>query len=401
MSKISMVRVVREGKEHLYIKSLHDRYGDVVRIGVHGSPLYITKGLASRCPGKQISSSIAIHEYRPVIAKRVRQLVDKLSSPKGNTVDLAQWMGFFAASVIFEHLPWLQHLTVPGIGRGLKRLHEVAVGGTEARLERETSKRDFFRHLNNKDSATSEDIPDGVSAWIVESHTTSSVLSNLFYCLLRHPHAYARLRAEVDECYPPLTDESESDVDIEDGLDAEKYEEMPWLDAVIYLPEGNQARVHTYSIQRDPRNFSHPETFWPDRWLIASNSPSPLSSPNPSSNLSSKTNKAAAFTHNNDAFLPFFSLDPADCVERDSAIQTMRVLVCYFVKRLDVRFAVGWDPLDWEKERDEGERGEKVGRLPVVVQERVRSPHSPYRDPAPYLFSLNSTSSTSTAIIHL
>ncbi|THG96444.1 hypothetical protein EW026_g5392 [Hermanssonia centrifuga] len=177
---------------------------------------------------------------------------------------------------------------------------------------------------------------------------------------------------------------------------------MPWLDAVInetlrlyppipggnqhspvsgtegrvigqyYLPEGNQARVHTYSIQRDPRNFSHPETFWPDRWLIASNSPSPLSSPNPSSNLSSKTNKAAAFTHNNDAFLPFFSLDPADCVERDSAIQTMRVLVCYFVKRLDVRFAVGWDPLDWEKERDEGERGEKVGRLPVVVQERVR-----------------------------
>ncbi len=76
--------------------SIRDTTAVLPVLGVHGSPLYITKGLASRCPGKQISSSIALHEYRPVIAKRVRQLVDKLSSPKGNTVDLAQWMGFFA-----------------------------------------------------------------------------------------------------------------------------------------------------------------------------------------------------------------------------------------------------------------------------------------------------------------
>lgn len=131
---------------------------------------------------------------------------------------------------------------------------------------------------------------------------------------------------------------------------------------ISYLPEGTQARIHVYSIHHDPRNFSRPETFWPERWLIADGLHE-----HPSTSGSIPADK---LTHNEQAFIPF-SFGPANCVGKNLAMQEMRVFVCCFVHGLDLHFAKGWNPLDWERELQDM-HVMKVGRLPVVIQQRTR-----------------------------
>ena len=49
-------------------------------------------------------------------------------------------------------------------------------------------------------------ISDGLMAIIAGADTTSSVLSNIFWCLLNHPDVYKRLQEEVDRFYPVSED---------------------------------------------------------------------------------------------------------------------------------------------------------------------------------------------------
>lgn len=110
--------------------------------------------------------------------------------------------------------------------------------------------------------------------------------------------------------------------------------------------------MHFWSVQRDPRNFSYPNNFWPERWLIAEG-------------LQESTEK---IIHNSNAFIPF-SFGPANCVGKNLAMQEMRMLICHFMQKLDVRFADGWDTKEWERELQD-KFITKIGRLPVVIQRR-------------------------------
>ena len=134
-----------------------------------------------------------------------------------------------------------------------------------------------------------------------------------------------------------------------------------------YLPEGNHARVHVYSIHHDARNFSRPETFWPERWLIAEGVQ--CSAVPPYAAAQGEMDREQ-LTHNPHAFLPF-SFGPANCVGRGLAMAEMRAVVCAFVQRLDLSFSKGWDPLDWERDLVDM-HVVKVGRLPVLIQQKIR-----------------------------
>lgn len=68
-------------------------------------------------------------------------------------------------------------------------------------------------------------VSDGALALVAGSHTTSSVLANIIYLLLRYPRVHARLRQEIDTFY---TRE-------DDPTDPKHYAEMLYLDAVMYV----------------------------------------------------------------------------------------------------------------------------------------------------------------------
>ena len=51
------------------------------------------------------------------------------------------------------------------------------------------------------------------------------MMTNIVYCLLTHPAAYARLQAEVDAVFPPG----------ESAKDTAKQAEMVYLNAVMYV----------------------------------------------------------------------------------------------------------------------------------------------------------------------
>lgn len=91
--------------------------------------------------------------------------------------------------------------------------------------------KDLFYHLMDEGGVekvkptVAEVLSDGGLAIIAGSDTTSTVLSGLFYHLLRQPDVYCRLQSEVDTVFP-----------MKDGepFDAHKLEkDMPYLNAVM------------------------------------------------------------------------------------------------------------------------------------------------------------------------
>ena len=63
-------------------------------------------------------------------------------------------------------------------------------------------------------------------ALIGGSETTASTMSNVFFYLLTNPDVFRRLRAELDEAFPPGEG---------DPFDFTRLAELPYLNAVMYV----------------------------------------------------------------------------------------------------------------------------------------------------------------------
>ncbi|PSR70858.1 hypothetical protein PHLCEN_2v13299 [Hermanssonia centrifuga] len=254
----------------------------------------------------------------------------------------------------------------------------MAFERTIQRYNRGSLTKDLFYYLSNEDQAETESPPrhivisDGLIALIAGSDTTATTLSNVFYCLLTHPETYKRLQDEVDKYYPLG----------EDALNPEHHVHMTYLDAVInetmrlfpavssgslrapirgtggktvgpyYLPEGTQARLHVYSLQRDARYFTQPESFWPDRWLIAEG----------------LQKFSGQFVHDPNAFIPF-SFGTANCVGKNLAMLEMRMVMCNCMQKLEMNFAEGWDSEMWLRDLEDV-FVTRMGQLPVTIRKR-------------------------------
>lgn len=93
--------------------------------------------------------------------------------------------------------------------------------------------------------------------------------------------------------------------------------------------------------------------FWPDRWLIAEGLVPPPVGP---------------FIHNPNAFIPF-SFGPSNCVGKNLALLEMRMVICAFMQKFEMRFPDGWDRNCW-KENLEDLFVTGMGKLPVTLNLR-------------------------------
>jgi cytochrome P450 len=105
-----------------------------------------------------------------------------------------------------------------------------------------------------------------------------------------------------------------------------------------FVPEGNNAFIHTYSLQRNPRYFSPlPDSFLPERWL----------SEYRRQTLEPKIfNSQQKYIHNTTAFIPF-SIGPANCVGKNLAWMEMRMVIRVIVSRFDLKLDPSYNPQKW------------------------------------------------------
>ncbi|KAI0682151.1 high nitrogen upregulated cytochrome P450 monooxygenase 2 [Cerioporus squamosus] len=432
-TKLWHAALATTGRQPTYLQRLHEKYGDVVRIGPNDlsirDPSVISALMGSSGVGKGPNfigamltetnipmvgimdvdehlrrrrawnrglGPAALKEYEHLIVRRARQLVDRLGEQDGE-VNIGKWLNYFSYDIMSDmtfgggsellqegdknnvwrvleegvvpatfmaQVPWLG-LYVAHIPAAVKALDAFLQLGKEfamRRIERGSTTPDLFHYLNNEDLPDKPQPPlqqlvdDGILAIVAGADTVSSAMTSIFYCLLTHPETYRRLQEEVDRFYPLG----------EDAFNPKHHRDMIYLQAVIheairlyppiltssprkvpqsspgvhagslYLPPGTSFPIPPFSLHRDPRNFTHPSSHWPERWLIASGHLALSDAP------PAKTPPLRTFTHNESAFLAF-SHGPMNCAGKGLAMAELRTVVCAVLQRYELRLHAGWD----------------------------------------------------------
>ncbi|KAL0565135.1 hypothetical protein V5O48_016893 [Marasmius crinis-equi] len=337
----------------------------------------------------------AMKEYQEIVVKKAAQLGEALSARSGSEVDLLEWLNFFSfdfmaemmfgggsqmltdgrdtrgvikvlqngvwSNEIFSHVPWFTHLAryLPAVAHNGKLMHDFAIEWCTRRITNGAEKKDLWYHLT--DEAGNEKVKpsmavvasDAVLAIVAGSDTTSTAMANLFWCLLSRPETYKRLREEVDKEYPVGTDPL---------LDTSRYGNMKYLTACLnealrllppapsngnprvvpkggggrvvsgyFVPEGTQVQVPSYSVHRNPDNFSpSPEAFLPERWLDGANDTLP----------------AGPRALKTDAFITF-SYGPMNCIGKNLARFEMTMVITTLMQRFDFEFAKAFKWKEW------------------------------------------------------
>ncbi|KAK7444524.1 hypothetical protein VKT23_008875 [Stygiomarasmius scandens] len=345
----------------------------------------------------------SLKEYERLIGKRVNLLIEKLEALAGidSSIDLAAWISYFTfdfmgdmmfgggfellrdsgdkngllevmkqfaiAVQVICHIPWAATVMnkIPVFGRNTKRLRAFGVEAATRRVKMGASSKDLWYHLTDEAGfekvrpSLASVVADGALAIVAGADTTVSALSSLFYFLLSNPNHYKKLQEEVDTVYPPGSD----------PLDVSKHSELKYMNACInealrlqppvstngprssdgrvlaghFVPPGTQVYVPPYSLHRDPRYFSSPNEFLPERWLDPT-------------------------TSNVAAFIPF-SYGPANCVGKVLARQEMFMVTSTLLQKFYFSFAKGFRLESWpENLRDHF----VTTRGPLLVNIRTR-----------------------------
>ncbi|KAF9644906.1 cytochrome P450 [Thelephora ganbajun] len=358
----------------------------------------------------------AMRQYEPMVHKKVLRLVEVIV--QRGQVDLGEMLDYFAldamtdmalgggTDMIYEgdpeglwhlieagmrtatligHIPWVGRYvkSLPGVGTDLKRFRAFAMQKFLIRKNEGSGHKDLFYHLADEAGIEKQPIPTPVAlsdsglVVVAGSDTTATVLSSLFFYLLRDQKKFERLRAEVDRFYPQG-----------DQITTEHFGEMDYLEACInealrlsppvpsgspraalhpnpsrgkmlgpyYIPEGNSACINFLAIQRDPKNFyPFPNTFWPDRWLVAKG-------------LIELPVSEGGFVHEASAFIPF-SFGPGVCVGKPLALLELRMTTANLVRDLDLKFEPGYKET-WESDWQDYFVITK-GKLPIIATPRA------------------------------
>lgn len=189
-------------------------------------------------------------------------------------------------------------------------------------------------HHINSGELTEEDIREEVDTFMFEGHdTTAMALSWTIYLLGHHPEIQARAAAEVDSMF----EQTEADAELNRVklmLTLDRIKELKYLECVIkeglrlcpsvpfvgrrlhedmsvngfHVPRGTIIFVYIYMLHRDPKVFSNPESFNPDRFL-------------PENSIG----------RHPFAFVPF-SAGPRNCIGQRFAMSEMKVVLAFLLR---------------------------------------------------------------------
>ncbi|KAI8144826.1 cytochrome P450 [Fennellomyces sp. T-0311] len=212
----------------------------------------------------------------------------------------------------------------------MERLH----GGDAARRDDILQILIDTQHASStEDRLTAEAIAQETVLFLIAgSETTSNTTGFAIIELMKHPEAFAKLRAEIDE------------VPLEIGqqlLHHEQLKKLPYLNAVInetlrldpidvdglqrradrdillggrlFVPKGTIILSNVYRTHLDPKYWPDPTSFKPERWLEGSDIPA-----------------------DTEAFFPF-SIGSRNCIGKVFAQQEMRLSIANLVKFYDIR----------------------------------------------------------------
>ncbi|KAF2752115.1 cytochrome P450 [Sporormia fimetaria CBS 119925] len=389
----------------------------------------------------------SLRAYEPRVNNYVRLLISRLEEHENDkSIRMSDWVAFLAFDImgdvgfsrsfgmlqkgkmdwvidllhggmsamsVFTHIPYVASLlTRLGAGGDVLRLMEWAHGTLDERKikQEKQGEKDIVGHLldcDNKEITSRRALNAAARLLVVAgSDTTSATLTFIFLELARNPHTQRHLRSIL----PSLS--------AKPHLEAQDLTHIPYLDAIInetmrlhpvvpsgvqretppegltlpngtYIPGHTQIWMPIYAIHHDARNFSSPETFAPERWLVngttqagvisatssrenspfdektvivpsrsfsRSTTPSSTASTTPDNFLSetpptdptttpSNPEGTTTYTANPRAFMPF-STGTYKCAGWRLAMIEMRCVVANIVRRWEVRFAVGEDGSD-------------------------------------------------------
>lgn len=171
---------------------------------------------------------------------------------------------------------------------------------------------------------------------VAGSETTASLLSGMLMWLMRTPHAYKRLTAEIRGRFPAASDMKFLDLQECRYMNAcidEALRVFPPVptgltrtvpsggDSVAgeFLPGGTTVSVHAWSAAHSPRNFSRPDEYVPERWLDDEN--------------------GGRYAGENRDASQAFSLGPRGCIGKHLSYLELRLILANLLWHFDVRRA--------------------------------------------------------------
>ncbi|KZV77158.1 high nitrogen upregulated cytochrome P450 monooxygenase 2 [Peniophora sp. CONT] len=332
---------------------------------------------------------------------------------KSALIDLSRWMGFFTAdfmgdmsfgggfelirdgadvqgmwhilesgvksNAILAHVSWFALMYHRIVGGNRDRLRSFARENVQRRLKLGADRKDLFYHLSDEEGYEPRPLPsdhlarvcaEGALAIVAGADTTAITLTGVLFHVLTDARIRKQLQEEVDASFP----------DGEEPLDAMKLSKMDFLTGCIneslrlypavltgsqrrvergtgkrtlggwVVPQETQVFTPTYTMQRDPRYFSNPTIFLPERWLPSNSTP----------------------IHNTAAFLPF-SAGPTICAGKALAMLEMRMLLVWLVQRFEFTMPAGESgrtAAEWPDTLEDFFAAHK-GALPAIVSVRV------------------------------
>ena len=138
------------------------------------------------------------------------------------------------------------------------------------------------------------------------------------------------------------------------------------IDLFRVIPPGTSVYLPPWVLHRDMRNFTFPDAFWPERWMIAAGQMRYEDTQVPSS--SAKTS-LPQFNHNEVAFTPF-SVGPMNCPGKGLAMMELRMVVVALLQSFEFKLREGWDPKDFEEHFKDYFTAARP-ELPVSIERRL------------------------------